>query len=85
MKKGRNEVKSRNKALNIAAYGGLLGLDRFYLGYKKVGILKLCTLGCMGILWFMDIINIESGYLQPADGSLYLEDRPKSSKKPKGK
>lgn len=71
-------AKSREKALTLAAYGGLLGLDRLYLGYKRMGILKLCTLGGLGILWFMDIINIESGRLQPADGSPYLEDRPKA-------
>ena len=77
MDKGRTSTKSREKVLTIAAYGGLLGLDRFYLGYKGMGILKLCTLGCLGVLWFMDMINIESGRLQPADGSMYLEDRRK--------
>lgn len=80
MKQEKKEVKSRDRALLLAAYGGLLGLDSFYLGYKRRGIIKLCTLGGLGILWFMDIINLESGRLQPADGSLYLEDRGKSIK-----
>lgn len=80
MDKGRTSIKSREKALTIAAYGGLLGLDRFYLGYKGMGVLKLCTLGCCGVLWFMDMINIETGRLQPADGSMYLEDRRNAEK-----
>lgn len=78
MENREEEAKSRDKALRLAAYGGLLGLDRFYLGYKRMGLLKLCTLGGLGILWFMDIINIESGQLQPANGSPYLEDKGKS-------
>ena len=36
-----------------------------------MGILKLLTGGCFGILWLIDIINIATGKLQPADGSGY--------------
>ena len=29
--------------------------------------------GCFGILWILDIVNIASGKLQPADGSGYSD------------
>jgi hypothetical protein len=39
-----------------------------------MGILKLLTGGCFGILYIIDIINIATGKLAPADGSGYSED-----------
>lgn len=36
-----------------------------------MGVLKLLTGGCFGILWILDIINIATGKLQPADGNGY--------------
>ena len=34
-----------------------------------MGILKLLTGGCFGVLYIIDIINIATGKLGPADGS----------------
>ena len=48
-------------------------VDRFYLGYTGMGVLKLLTGGCFGVLWILDIVNIASGKLQPADGSGYSD------------
>lgn len=50
-------------ALKKAIYGGLIGLDRFYLGDKNLGITKLviscCTLGLYCVPWWIaDIIII---------------------------
>lgn len=53
---------------------GGLGVDRFYLGYTGMGVLKLLTGGCFGILWIIDIVNIATGKLLPADGSAYDDD-----------
>ncbi len=53
---------------------GVLGIDRFYLGYVGIGVLKLLTGGCFGILAIIDAIRIASGQLRPADGSLYEEE-----------
>ena len=67
-------MKDKTTALILSALLGGLGVDRFYLGYTGMGVLKLLTGGCFGILWIIDIINIASGKLQPADGSGYAEE-----------
>ena len=67
-------MKSKTTALILSILLGGLGVDRFYLGYTGIGILKLLTAGCFGILSLIDIINIACGNLQPADKSKYIED-----------
>ena len=67
-------MKDKTTAIILSALLGGLGVDRFYLGYTGMGVLKLLTGGCFGILWILDIINIASGKLQPADGSGYSDD-----------
>lgn len=67
-------MKSKTTALILSVLVGGLGVDRFYLGYTGMGVLKLLTVGCFGVLWIIDIINIATGKLTPADGSGYDED-----------
>lgn len=67
-------MKSKTTAIILSALCGGLGIDRFYLGYTGMGVLKLLTGGCFGILWILDIAHIANGQLQPADGSHYQED-----------
>jgi len=50
--------KSRIAALLLSVYLGSLGIDRFYMGYIGTGILKLITLGGLGIWSLIDIILI---------------------------
>lgn len=64
-------MKDKTTAIVLSALLGGLGVDRFYLGYTGMGVLKLLTGGCFGVLWILDIINIATGKLQPADGSGY--------------
>lgn len=64
-------MKDKTTALILSILLGGIGVDRFYLGYTGMGILKLLTGGCFGILWLIDIINIATGKLQSADGSGY--------------
>ena len=64
-------MKNKNTALILSILVGGLGVDRFYLGYTGMGILKLLTGGCFGVLWLIDLINIATGKLGPADGSPY--------------
>lgn len=66
-------MKDKTTAIILSALLGGLGVDRFYLGYTGMGVLKLLTGGCFGILWILDIINIASGRLQPADGLGYAD------------
>ena len=61
-------MKNKTTALILSILVGGLGVDRFYLGYTGMGVLKLLTGGCFGVLY---IIDIASGNLGPADGSPY--------------
>ena len=67
-------MKNKTTALILSVLVGGLGVDRFYLGYTGLGVLKLLTGGCFGVLWIIDIINIATGTLRPADGSPYEEE-----------
>ena len=67
-------MKDKTTALILSVLLGGLGVDRFYLGYTGMGVLKLLTGGLFGILWLIDIINIATGSLKPADGSEYASN-----------
>ncbi len=72
-------MKNKTTALILSILVGGLGVDRFYLGYTGLGVLKLLTGGVFGILWLIDIIRIATGSLLPADGSPYEEDAAKTA------
>ncbi|MDD4955696.1 MAG: TM2 domain-containing protein [Candidatus Omnitrophica bacterium] len=55
-------------ALLLSVFLGHLGIDRFYLGYIGLGILKLLTFGGCGIWWLIDLILIAADQLKSADG-----------------
>lgn len=55
-------------ALLLSLLLGSLGIDRFYLGYTGLGILKLITLGGCGIWWIVDLVLIATGSLKDANG-----------------
>lgn len=58
--------------LILSIFGGIFGLDRFYLGYPALGILKLWTLGGFGLWYLADILFIATGVIRPADNSSLL-------------
>ncbi len=60
--------KSWTTALILSILLGGLGVDRFYLGYTGLGILKLITGGGFGIWWLIDIILIATKKLNDAKG-----------------
>jgi len=47
-------------ALVMSVVFGWLGVDRFMMGKIGIGILKLLTLGGLGIWWLVDLILIAS-------------------------
>ncbi len=63
------EKKSFLVALLLSILVGQFGIDRFYLGYIGLGILKLLTAGGCGIWWIIDIILIATKQLKDADGN----------------
>ena len=62
-------MKNKTTAQILSILLGELGIDRFYLGYTGLGILKLITGGGFGIWWLVDIILIATGKLTAKDGS----------------
>lgn len=63
------EGKNFLVALLLSIFVGSLGVDRFYLGYIGLGVLKLLTLGGLGIWWLIDVILIATGSMKDAKGN----------------
>jgi hypothetical protein len=55
-------------ALLLSLFLGGLGIDRFYLGYTGLGVLKLLTGGGCGIWWLIDLILIATARLTDISG-----------------
>lgn len=48
---------------------GWLGIDRFYMGRIGLGILKLITIGGVGVWWVVDMILVGSGKARDSSGT----------------
>lgn len=54
--------------LVLAIVVGSLGIDRFYTGSILLGILKLVTLGGLGVWWLIDLIMLVTGSYKDGNG-----------------
>lgn len=52
------EMKDPTTILLVSIFLGVLGIDRFMIGDTGMGILKLLTCGCCGILTIVDWFTI---------------------------
>ena len=66
--KGEVDMKSKITALLLSIFLGSIGVDRCYLGYIGLGIVKLITCGGFGIWSLIDIILIAVDKLPTKDG-----------------
>lgn len=59
-------------ALLLSVFLGMFGVDRFYLGYPAIGLLKFSTLGFFFLGQLIDILLIALQVVKPSDGSEYI-------------
>ncbi len=63
------EGKSWLAAALLSWLLGHFGIDRFYLGYIGLGVIKLITCGGCSIWWLIDFILIVAGVMRDAQGN----------------
>ena len=61
--------KSQGTAFLLSHFLGWLGIDRLYLGYTGLGLLKMFTLGGFFIWWLIDQVIIGMGKMKDAEGN----------------
>uniref|UniRef100_A0A8R1DI92 TM2 domain-containing protein n=1 Tax=Caenorhabditis japonica TaxID=281687 RepID=A0A8R1DI92_CAEJA len=58
-------------AVLLSIFLGFFGIDRIYLGYYAIGLIKMFSLGGLFVFWLIDIVLITLQLFGPADGTWY--------------
>lgn len=66
--------KYQSIAMLFSVFAGFIGMDRFYLGHRVHGLLKLFTLGGLGLWWLLDIVLIILNVLKDVDGNALIQE-----------
>ena len=66
-------VKSRRTAALLSYFLGLVGADRFYLGYNQIALLKLVTAGGLGVWALVDVFRIGTGRMRDSQGNSLVD------------
>lgn len=69
-----SEPKKWSTTLILSILLGSLGVDRFYLGYTGLGVLKLLTLGACGVWSIIDIVLIATDKMVDSEGRALVRD-----------
>jgi TM2 domain-containing membrane protein YozV len=72
--KAASSDKSWAVAVTLSVFLGFLGVDRFYLGYGILGLMKLFTVGGGGLWWLLDVVLLLLHVTRDAEGGV-LDDR----------
>ncbi len=70
----REKTKYQTVALLYAITGGFFGFDRFYLGHRSLGLLKMTTFGAFLIWYTLDIILIILNALKDSNGCVLVQE-----------
>ena len=65
-------IMEKVPAILITFFLGELGVHRFMAGKIGTGILWLCTAGCFGIGWLVDLIMVCTGKFTNKDGTPWV-------------
>ena len=66
--------KSKLTAFLLSFFLGVLGVDRFYLGFYLMGVIKLLTIGGCGVWWLLDWILVLANSVTDVRGCSMLDD-----------